>query len=105
MFNPLKTFYKMEKFIKITNAPITNALISVNGIKSIGTATATATTVVIKYADGTATTVTTSAQVGHLLLGLNPLQVQQPLLLCLPQQIFFHYQDDNVKTFAVLDCF
>jgi len=55
----------MEKFIKITNAPITNALISVNGIKSIGTATATATTVVIKYADGTATTVTTAAQVGH----------------------------------------
>tara|TARA_B100000768_G_C11284791_1_gene381623 strand:- start:8815 stop:9093 length:279 start_codon:yes stop_codon:yes gene_type:complete len=55
----------MEKFLKVTNAPITNELISLNGVKSIGTATATATTVVIKYMDGTATTVTTAAQVAH----------------------------------------
>jgi hypothetical protein len=55
----------MEKFIKVTNAPITNALISLSGVKSIGTTSATATTVVIKYMDGTATTVTTAAQVAH----------------------------------------
>jgi len=55
----------MEKFLKVTNAPITGQLISLNGVKTITTATATATTVVINYFDGTATTVTTAAQVGH----------------------------------------
>ena len=55
----------MEKFIKVTNAPITNQLISLNGIKSIATATATSTTVVVKYVDGTATTVMTADQEAH----------------------------------------
>ena len=53
----------MTKFLKITNAPVSNQLISLEGIKTLGTASATATTVVIKYNDGTATTVTTAAQV------------------------------------------
>ena len=53
----------MTKFLKITNAPVSNQLISLEGIKTLGTTSATATTVVIKYNDGTATTVTTAAQV------------------------------------------
>jgi hypothetical protein len=63
--NPLKTFYKMAKFLKITNAPITGQLISVDGVKALATASATAVTVTIDYVDGTTTTVTTAAQVGH----------------------------------------
>ena len=55
----------MEKFLKVTNAPITGQIISLNGVKAISTATATATTVTIDYVDGTTTTVTTSAQVAH----------------------------------------
>lgn len=55
----------MEKFLKVTNAPITGQIISLNGVKAISTATATATAVTIDYVDGTTTTVTTSAQVGH----------------------------------------
>ena len=63
--NPLKTFYKMVKFLKITNAPITGQLISLDGVKAVATATATAVTVTIDYVDGTTTTVTTDAQVAH----------------------------------------
>jgi hypothetical protein len=63
--NPLKPFYKMEKFLKVTNAPITGQIISLNGVKAIATATATETTVTIDYVDGTTTTVTTAAQVAH----------------------------------------
>jgi len=55
----------MAKFLKITNAPITGQLISLDGVKAIGTATATAATVTIDYVDGTTTTVTTAAQVAH----------------------------------------
>ena len=55
----------MVKFLKITNAPITGQLISLDGVKAIATATATATTVTIDYVDGTTTTVTTAAQVAH----------------------------------------
>lgn len=55
----------MTKFLYVSNAPITGQLISVNGIKNIGTASATATTVTIDYVDGTTTTVTTAAQVAH----------------------------------------
>jgi len=54
----------MIKFLYVKNAPNTGQLISVNGIKNIGTASATATTVTIDYVDGTTTTVTTAAQVG-----------------------------------------
>ena len=54
----------MIKFLYVSNAPYTGQLISVNGIKNIGTASATATTVTIDYVDGTTTTVTTAAQVG-----------------------------------------
>jgi len=54
----------MIKFLYVSNAPNTGQLISVNGIKNIGTASATATTVTIDYVDGTTTTVTTAAQVG-----------------------------------------
>lgn len=55
----------MEKFLKVTNAPVTGQLIAINGIKTVATANATATTVTIKYSDGTTTTVTTAAQVAH----------------------------------------
>ena len=55
----------MAKFLKISNAPITGQLIRLYGGKSIATATATATAVTIDYVDGTTTTVTTAAQVGH----------------------------------------
>jgi hypothetical protein len=56
----------MVKFLKITNASaVEGQLIGLTGIKTITTATATATTVTIDYADGTTTTVTTSAQVAH----------------------------------------
>ena len=56
----------MEKFIKVTNAPISGQIISLNGVKAIGTAVSgTATTVTIDYVDGTTTTVTTAAQVAH----------------------------------------
>ena len=55
----------MAKFLKITNAPITGQLISLDGVKAIATATATAVTVTIDYVDGTTTTVTTAAQVAH----------------------------------------
>jgi len=53
----------MQKFLKITNAPNTGQLISINGIKAVATASATATAVTIDYVDGTTTTVTTATQV------------------------------------------
>ncbi len=53
----------MEKFLKITNAPKTSQLISLSRLKTVTTASGTATTVVLTYSDGTATTVTTTAQV------------------------------------------
>lgn len=53
----------MEKFLKITNAPKTSQLISLSRLKTVTTTSATATTVVLTYSDGTATTVTTLAQV------------------------------------------
>jgi hypothetical protein len=53
----------MVKFLYVTNAPNTGQLISINGIKNIGTSGATASTVTIDYVDGTTTTVTTAAQV------------------------------------------
>jgi len=56
----------MEKFIKVTNAPITGQIISLNGVKALATAASgTATTVTIDYVDGTTTTVTTAAQISH----------------------------------------
>ena len=55
----------MQKFLKITNAPITGQLISLEGIKAVATnVSGVATTVTIKYNDATTTTVTTAAQVG-----------------------------------------
>ena len=45
----------MAKFLKITNAPITGQLISLDGVKAV----------TIDYVDGTTTTVTTAAQVAH----------------------------------------
>ena len=53
----------MEKFLKITNAPKTSQLISLSRLKTVTTGSGTATTVVLTYSDGTATTVTTAAQV------------------------------------------
>jgi len=54
----------MEKFLAIQDVLVMGEqLVSVNGIKTITTAGATATTVVISYIDGTATTITTAAQV------------------------------------------
>ena len=55
----------MQKFLKITNAPITGQLISLEGIKAVATnISGVATTVTIEYNDATTTTVTTAAQVG-----------------------------------------
>ncbi len=51
----------MVKFLKVTNAPFTGQLININGIKAVGTASATATTVTVDYVDGTTTTITTTA--------------------------------------------
>ena len=53
----------MEKFLKITNAPKTSQLISLSRVKTVTTSSATAADVVLTYSDGTATTVTVSAQV------------------------------------------
>jgi hypothetical protein len=53
----------MVKFLKVTNAPLTGQLININGIKAVGTASATATAVTVDYVDGTTTTITTAAQV------------------------------------------
>ena len=52
----------MQKFIRVDNAPVTGSVIAVEGIKAVGTANATATTVTIDYFDGTTTTVTTDPQ-------------------------------------------
>tara|TARA_R110000772_G_scaffold35939_1_gene86271 strand:+ start:67 stop:345 length:279 start_codon:yes stop_codon:yes gene_type:complete len=54
----------MQKFLKVTNAPVTGQLIAIEGIKAVATASATATTVTVKYLDGTTTLITTAAQVG-----------------------------------------
>ena len=54
----------MEKFLKITNAPKTSQLISLSRVKTVTTASGTATTVTIDYVDNTTTTVTTANQVG-----------------------------------------
>ena len=57
----------MEKFLNITGTAVSGyagtQLVSCNGIKSILTASATGTTTVISYMDGTATTVTTAPSV------------------------------------------
>ena len=56
----------MQKFLNIKGTPATNfsgnQLIGINGIKTIRAATADSTTTVISYEDGTATTITTTAQ-------------------------------------------
>ena len=56
----------MEKFLEIEDAilGVGSQLISLNGIKTITTPGPTDVAVVISYFDGTATTVTTAAQVG-----------------------------------------
>mgnify|MGYP003678340733 CR=1 FL=1 len=53
----------MVKFLKVTNAPLTGQLININGIKAVGTASATAIAVTVDYVDGTTTTITTATQV------------------------------------------
>lgn len=50
----------MQKFLKVTNAATDGQLIAIEGIKTISTASATATTVVIRYFDDTTTTVSLS---------------------------------------------
>ena len=56
----------MQKFLNIKGDAATNfegnQLVSLNGVKTVRAATATATATVISYEDGTATTVTTAAQ-------------------------------------------
>ena len=54
----------MQKFLKVSNAPVTGQLIAIEGVKAVATANATATTVTVNYFDGTTTTITTAAQVG-----------------------------------------
>ena len=57
----------MEKFLDIQGTAVTayagTQLVSVVGIKSIRTATATGAATLIQYIDGTTTTVTTAASV------------------------------------------
>ena len=53
----------MIKFLKVTNAPNTGQLISLEGIKGVATASAVAPSVTIDYVDGTTTTITTAVQV------------------------------------------
>jgi hypothetical protein len=57
----------MQKYLNIKGSAATNfqgnQLVSINGIKTIRAATATGTATVISYEDGTATTITTAAQV------------------------------------------
>ena len=56
----------MVKFLKITNATaVQGQLIGLTGIKTITTPALTDPTVLVKYTDGTTTTVTTAAQVAH----------------------------------------
>ena len=67
----------MQKFLKITNAPVDGQLISLEGIKTVATnVSGVATTVTIKYNDATTTTVTTAAQVASdvYLLILNSIE-------------------------------
>ena len=73
-----------------------NQLVSCNNIKTVTTSGATATTVVIAYSDGTATTITTAAQVGadvyqeirQSLMAALRLSWQNPyLLVTLPKAI------------------
>lgn len=56
----------MQKFLNIKGDAAAafegNQLVSLNGVKTVRAATATATTTVISYVDGTATTITTAAQ-------------------------------------------
>ena len=56
----------MTKFLNIKGTAATNfageQLVAINGIKSVRAATATATTTVIFYEDGTTVTITTAAQ-------------------------------------------
>ena len=56
----------MQKFLNIKGTAAAGfageQLVAINGIKTILAATATATTTVISYDDGTATTITTAAQ-------------------------------------------
>lgn len=58
----------MQKFLNLKGTAVTafsgNQLVSINGIKTIRSATATGTATLIAYEDGTTTTVTTAAQVG-----------------------------------------
>jgi hypothetical protein len=58
----------MQKFLNIKGAASTNfqgsQLVSLNGLKTIRAATATETSTVLSYEDGTATTITTAAQTG-----------------------------------------
>ena len=55
----------MEKYLSIPVTSAGNQLISCNGILSIYSATATATTVVITYKSGTTATITSAAQVNY----------------------------------------
>lgn len=56
----------MQKLLNIKGTASTNfagaQLVAINGIKSVRAATATATTTVISYEDGTTVTITTAAQ-------------------------------------------
>jgi|TARA_R100000479_G_scaffold51101_1_gene24295 hypothetical protein len=56
----------MQKFLNIKGASSTNfqgsQLVALNGLKTLRAATATATTTVLDYEDGTSTTITTAAQ-------------------------------------------
>ena len=55
----------MQKFLNIKGTAAAgfegNQLVNLNGVKTVRAATATATTTVISYVDGTATTITTAA--------------------------------------------
>ena len=58
----------MQKFLNIKGTAAAafqgNQLVSLSGLKTVRAATATDTTTVLSYEDGTATTITTAAQTG-----------------------------------------
>lgn len=51
----------MQKFLSIPVTSEPNALVAIEGIKTIDEATATATTTTVEYIDGTTTTITHAA--------------------------------------------
>ena len=63
--NPLKTFYKMEKFLSIPVTGSGDVLLNVNEVLSVTAASATETDTVITYLNGNIGTIVAAAQVAY----------------------------------------